>query len=164
MSTANPLVFKAIVAVAENRAIGYQGKIPWHLPDDLRFFKQTTLGHIVLMGRRTFESIGRPLPRRENWVLSRSGKPLKGARVFRSIEELPSNDPANRTVFVIGGAAVYEALVQRCTDLFVTHVPLNPVADTFLPPIENRFPASEILLTTPHFTIRRYFFPSPQKS
>ena len=63
---------KAIVAMAENRVIGHAGAIPWHLPEDFKFFKATTMGHAIVMGRKTYESIGRPLPGRENIVLSRT--------------------------------------------------------------------------------------------
>ena len=150
--------YAAIVAMARNRAIGIGGKIPWHLPGDLRFFKQTTTGAIVLMGRRTFESIGRPLPGRENWVLTRSVRQIPGARIFSSVAELPEADPLGRTIYVIGGAEIYSVLAPRCSELLITEVPLEPEADTFLPPIESRYPKNEILLSTPHFQIRRFHF------
>ena len=78
---------KAIAAMARNRVIGAEGKIPWHLPEDLKFFKRTTLGHVILMGRKTYESLGRPLPGRENWVVSRTGD-FPGVKVFRDLSEI----------------------------------------------------------------------------
>lgn len=150
--------YAAIVAMARNRAIGIGGKIPWHLPGDLRFFKQTTIGAIVLMGRRTFESIGHPLPGRENWVLTRSVPQIPGARIFSSVAELPYADPLGRTIYVIGGAEIYSALAPCCAELLITEVPLEPEADTFLPPIESRYPKNEIIFSAPEFLIRRYHF------
>jgi dihydrofolate reductase len=92
----------AIAALTVGRVIGAHGTIPWHLPGDLKFFKRTTLGHVVIMGRKTYDSIGKPLPGRENWVLSRSGE-IQGVRMIRSLEEIPSV-PAGMTLFVIGGS------------------------------------------------------------
>ena len=77
--------FKAIAAMAENRAIGNQGDIPWHLPEDFKWFKQTTMGAILVMGRKTYESIGRPLPGRETFVLSRTPREIRGVHSFTNL-------------------------------------------------------------------------------
>jgi dihydrofolate reductase len=80
--------FKAIAAMSLNRVIGADGEIPWHLPEDFKWFKQMTTGHIIVMGRRTFESIGKPLPHRETVVVSRAGFSYPGVQVVRDLEQL----------------------------------------------------------------------------
>src|SRR6187401_3018410 len=98
----------AIAAMASNRVIGREGKLPWHLPEDLKFFKETTLGHPVLMGRKTFESIierlGKPLPGRMNIVLNRTLPPREGIHVIRDISELSNliPQPESQVVYLIG--------------------------------------------------------------
>lgn len=102
-------LISAIYAVSENHVIGKEGDLPWHLPGDLKFFKQTTLGKPIIMGRATYESIGRPLPKRRNLVLTRrSDYEAAGIEVFASLEAALSacaNDPE---VVIIGGAQLYK--------------------------------------------------------
>lgn len=145
---------KAIVAMAENRVIGANGTIPWHLSEDLKFFKRTTLGHVIVMGRKTYESIGRPLPGRESWVVSRSGG-IEGVRMIRDVDEI--REPGDgREVFVIGGAQIYAALMPRCREIYLTLVKRKVEGDTFFPPFEEEFRQEEILGETPDMEIRRY--------
>ena len=108
----------AIAAMSRNRVIGAEGRIPWHIPDDLKFFKRTTLGHIIVMGRKTYDSLGKPLPGRENWVVSREAE-IPGVRVLRSFDavEEPSD---GRLLYLIGGAQLYAALLPRCSELLLT--------------------------------------------
>ena len=144
----------AIAALAQNRAIGKDGRIPWHLPEDLKFFKATTLGHVILMGRKTFDSLGRPLPGREHWVLTR-GPEIPGVRTIRDISEI--QEPTDgRKLFVIGGAEIYAALLPRCDELYLTHVPIEAEGDAFFPPHEHLFDAGEVVQETPEMTIRHY--------
>ena len=147
---------KAIVAMAENRVIGNAGGIPWHFREDLQFFKRTTLGHAVVMGRKTFESIGKPLPGRENFVLS-SGPDIEGVTMLRSPGEVPRSLTDGCEIFVIGGAGVYDLLVPECDELFLTLVRLRPEGDTIFPPFEEDFDAMEVLSTGPDLEFRRYF-------
>jgi dihydrofolate reductase len=91
-------------------------------PEDLKFFKRTTLGHPILMGRATFDSIGRPLPGRQNIVLSTTMAPREGVTVIRSVAELSSVCAEAETVFVIGGARVFEDLLPQCDGLYLTWV------------------------------------------
>src|SRR5205085_2982162 len=93
-----------------NRVIGCQNKIPWHLPEDFKWFKQMTTGQVVVMGRKTFESIGKPLPNRKTIVLTRSSEPLPGVQMIGSLSELNSanHDLAGREIFICGGAEVHQ--------------------------------------------------------
>jgi len=144
----------AIAAMSHNRAIGLEGRIPWHLSEDLKFFKRTTLGHVVLMGRKTYDSIGKPLPDRENWILSRSAE-IPGVQVLRSMDEIPS-PPEGKNIYLIGGAELYAALLPRCTEILLTRVNLETPGDAFFPAFEQDFDEGEILLTGEQFEIRRH--------
>jgi dihydrofolate reductase len=144
----------AIAAMSRNRVIGAEGRIPWHIPDDLKFFKRTTLGHIIVMGRKTYDSLGKPLPGRENWVVSREAE-IPGVRVLRSFDavEEPSD---GRLLYLIGGAQLYAALLPRCSELLLTRVDLQVAGDTFFPDFENHFDAGEVLDSGPGYEIHRY--------
>jgi len=126
-----------IVAVARNGAIGRDNKLPWHYSADLKFFKRTTMGNAVVMGSRTWESIGRPLPDRMNIVLSRSGGVTlpPEVRLIRSTEELVElSGELNADVFVIGGASVFSSLKSIIEKWIVTYIPETiEDADVFLP-------------------------------
>lgn len=123
-----------VCALAENGVIGKDGDLPWHLPKDLRRFKRLTLDGIVLMGRRTWESIGRPLPRRRSLVLSRDPnfKP-QGAEVFSSLLQALRDVGDGPEVFVIGGAAVYAEALPRAHRLYLTQVHTEAVGDVHFP-------------------------------
>ena len=144
----------AIAAMSRNRVIGAEGRIPWHIPDDLKFFKRTTLGHIIVMGRKTYDSLGKPLPGRENWVVSREAE-IPGVRVLRSFDavEEPSD---GRLLYLIGGAQLYAALLPRCSELLLTRVDMQVEGDTFFPDFENHFDAGEVLDSGPGYEIHRY--------
>lgn len=126
-----------IVAVAKNYAIGKDGKLPWHYPADLKFFKQATTGHAVVMGSKTWRSIGKPLPNRLNIVLSRSGNidTQSGVLLLRSKEELTALSPYLKCdVFIIGGAKTYENFSDVIEKWIVTEVPeMVEDADVFMP-------------------------------
>ncbi|MDW8344930.1 MAG: dihydrofolate reductase [Verrucomicrobiae bacterium] len=111
-----------IAALARDRTIGLNGKIPWHLPADLRRFKNLTMGHPVIMGRKTWESIGRPLPGRRNLVLTRTCRNLPGAECYPSLADA-LHAAGDATVFVIGGAEVYAAALPVADELYLTLVP-----------------------------------------
>jgi dihydrofolate reductase len=145
---------KAVVAMTPDRVIGRAGQIPWRFPEDLKWFKGVTYGQTVLMGRKTFESIGRPLPGRTNLVVSRTAG-FAGVEMIRSLDDLdPRQYP--REVFVIGGAEIYERLVPLCDELFITHIHQEFDGDTFFPSFEDRFVPAETLLERPEFEIVRY--------
>ncbi len=138
-----------------NRVIGAGGKIPWHLPDDFKWFKQMTTGHVIVMGRRTFESIGKPLPNRTTIVLSRSGFAHPSAQTIARLEELPAL-AAGRRIFICGGAEVYRQALPQCSDLYLTLVKRRVDGDTFFPPFEDRFELVEEVLDNPEFKILHY--------
>ena len=141
----------AIAAMTPDRVIGRAGGLPWHHPADLRFFKQTTLGHPVLMGRRTFESIGRPLPGRLNLVWSRRQERSGGdhpevRRLSDPATELPALMQGQEPpLFVIGGAMVYRALLPHCHLVYLTVVDEPHEGDTWLPRFEDDFLPPETL-------------------
>ena len=124
-----------IAALDHRRAIGKDGKLPWHIPEDLKRFKRLTTGHAVLMGRRTWESLGRPLPGRRNVVLSSS--PVPGIESYASIEESLRALASAERVVVIGGGNVYAQLIDRADELYLTLVDRNVEADAFFPPYEH---------------------------
>lgn len=141
--------------MAENRVIGSGNRIPWHLPEDFRWFKQTTLGHTLLMGRRTFESIGRALPGRRTVVLTRGQLQRPDIVTIHSLEEIPSLPPVGE-VFVCGGAEVYTQCLPRCSELLLTRVKRQVEGDAFFPPFEPLFHLAEVLRDTPEFSIERW--------
>jgi dihydrofolate reductase len=146
----------AIVAMSSNRVIGRNGTLPWHFPEDLKFFKRTTLGHPILMGRATFESIGRPLPGRQNIVLSSTLPPTEGITIIRDLADLPAVCTVTDKVFVIGGARLYEALLPQCSELFLTYINEPHEGDVFLPPFEHLFDLADTDPATPPLEFRRY--------
>jgi len=145
----------AIAAMSLNRVIGVDGKIPWHLPEDMRFFKRTTTGHIILMGRKTYDSIGKPLPGRQNWVLTRSEADIPGVRVVRNPADI-SEPTDGRQLFLIGGGQLYQELLPRCSELLLTRVKRTVEGDAFFPKFENDFVLKETLIETTDMTIERY--------
>ena len=144
----------AIAAMSRNRVIGVDGRIPWHISEDLKFFKRTTLGHIIVMGRKTYDSIGKPLPGRENRVVSREAD-IAGVTVLRSFDAI-SEPTDGRQLYIIGGAQLYAALLPRCTELLLTRINSEVEGDTFFPEFENSFDAGEILESGESYEIRRY--------
>ena len=125
-----------IAALSRNRIIGREGDLPWRLPDDLKRFKRLTVGKTVLMGRKTWVSLGRPLPDRDNWVLSRDAtfKPV-GATVFATLDQALSAGQ-NRALMVIGGAELYRQTLHLATRLELTEVQAEVEGDTWFPPVD----------------------------
>ncbi len=147
--------FKAIAAMAQNRVIGHGNKIPWHLPEDFKWFKQTTMGHTLLMGRKTFESIGRPLPGRTTLVLSRQSVSYPGTTTITEWQHVPT-ELIQGDVFVAGGAEIYAQLLPHCRELFLTLVKQAPEGDVLFPPFEHLFSTKTVVRDTPEFTIFHY--------
>ena len=126
-----------IVAVADNMGIGVKGALPWHISEDLKYFKETTRGYPVIMGRTTYFSIGRPLPGRKNIVLNLGGDPIPGVTCVYSFEEAYAEAEGAEKCFVIGGASVYRAAMPQMDLLYITHVhTVVDGADAFFPEID----------------------------
>lgn len=128
-----------IVAIADNNAIGKDNQLLWHISEDLRYFKKVTMGATVVMGRKTYESIGKPLPGRRNIVVSRSLKEITGVEVFASVEAVIEEfkDSAEE-VFIIGGGELYRSMLPYASKLYITFVHVTiPDADTFFPEIDH---------------------------
>ncbi len=152
------LTLSALVAMTPDRVIGLNGKLPWHLPEDLAFFKRSTTGHPIVMGRKTYESIGRPLPNRRNIVLTRDSEwSAPGVEIIHQPSDLAKLPGLEGQVFIIGGAEIYAAFLESLSDLWVSHVFENYPGDTYLPEFEKFFPESEVVETHPAFQVRRHF-------
>lgn len=152
------LSLTAVVAMTPDRVIGRAGTLPWHLPEDLAFFKRTTTGHPIVMGRKTYESIGRPLPKRRNIVLTRDQDwSAAGVEVIHGVAELDQLPGLDGEVFIIGGAEIYAAFMGRLDNLLVSHVFEAHEGDTSFPEFETDFSESEILETHSTFEVRRYY-------
>lgn len=129
----NDQTVSMIAAIGKNRGIGKEGSLLWRIPDDLKRFKTLTDGHSVIMGRTTFESIGKPLPNRRNIVLSSNeGLSIDGVTVVHSPEEA-LKEAGDGEVFVIGGARVYELFLPQAHTLYLTLIDDEKDADTFFP-------------------------------
>ncbi|MBQ7786607.1 MAG: dihydrofolate reductase [Alistipes sp.] len=122
-----------IVAVAQNGVIGDKNSLLWHISEDMRFFKRTTSGHPVIMGRKTYESLGRPLPNRTNVVISRTMGEIEGCTVVRSLEEAIALFPTEEEVFVIGGAQIYALALDVADRFYLTRVGHDYEGDTSFP-------------------------------
>lgn len=141
--------------MATNRVIGCEGKIPWHLPEDFKWFKRTTMGHILVMGRKTFESIGRPLPGRETWVLSRSNQKTPGVKTFTSLSEI-KDISTDKTIWIAGGSQIYEQMLPLCSDLYLTRVHKEVEGDALFPEFENLFRLNGEVYKQPEFTVEHW--------
>ena len=124
-----------IAAIAENGVIGKDNKIPWDIPADLAQFKALTTGHTVIMGRKTFESIGRILPNRENIIVSATLSVVEGAKVAHSLQHALQLASCAE-IFIIGGAGLYQEALPLADVLNITHVQLSPEGDTYFPVID----------------------------
>lgn len=128
----------AIVAMSENRVIGRNNQLPWHLPADLRHFKQITMGHPIVMGRKTYASIGRPLPGRRNIIISRNTNfQTQGCEVFNTIDDALLALKNAEDIFVIGGAQLFEEFLPRIETLYLTVVHADISGDVFFPEMDS---------------------------
>ena len=123
-----------VAAVARNRVIGRDGQLPWRLPDDLKHFKQLTMGHPILMGRRTFEEVGKPLPGRRSIVVSTTSGPIAGAEVVRSLDEAIDlvRDVAG-PAYVVGGGVLYSAALPIARVMHLTEIDADVEGDAYFP-------------------------------
>lgn len=136
------MILSLIAGIGKNNELGLENKLLWDLPRDMKHFRETTKGHAVIMGQKTFESIGHPLPNRRNIILTRDMSYTKdGVEVAHSIDEalrlfeITQNKPEEE-VFVIGGAEIYKQMIEKADRLYITHVDKEFTADTFFPTID----------------------------
>jgi dihydrofolate reductase len=125
-----------IVAMDNNNLIGTNNSLPWHLPADLQYFKQTTLGKTVVMGRKTYQSIGKPLPNRKNVILTRDVNfSVDGCEIIHSLDELKNYK--NDDVFIIGGSNLYTQTLALANKLYITKIDYEFKGDAYFPKIDN---------------------------
>lgn len=159
------MTFKMIAAMSLNRVIGKDNDIPWKIPEELQWFKKMTTDHVILMGRKTYESIGRPLPHRISIVLTkRTPLPrIKGVRVINDLKSLNTPPlPPEKIIWIIGGAQLYNLAFPLCSDLYLTLVKQDiSGGDTFFPPFEHVFQEKERVADNDRFSIKHYINPSP---
>lgn len=152
---------RAIVAMDSNRVIGNGTKIPWYIPDDFQWFKRATMGSPLLMGRTTFEAIGKPLPGRFTHVLTRDTKKvlLPSTNLYTYVGE-SWVDNISRTnqdqLWICGGATVYERFLPRCTEVYVTHVIGEHDGNVFMPAFEHDFPNQTVILEHKDFLVVKH--------
>jgi len=144
----------AIAAMTPSRVIGRGSGIPWRIPGEQTWFKKVTLGHPILMGGRTFESIGRPLPGRQNLVVSRN-RSWPGVEMIRDLSRFDP-DQYSPEVFVIGGAEIYAQVLDRCRELLITRVKTEYDGDAYFPEFESKFQLIEQIRVTPDYVIERW--------
>ncbi len=125
-----------IVAIAENGVIGDKNALLWNIKEDMRRFRTNTTGHPVIMGRKTYESIGRPLPKRTNVVITRGDAKFEGCLVAHSLEEAVAMFPTDEEIFIIGGAQIYAQAMAMADRLYLTVVHRNYEGDTSFPAID----------------------------
>ncbi len=135
------MLISLVVAAATNNAIGKEGTMPWHLPNDMKHFKNVTWGMPVIMGRKTFESLGKSLPGRKNIVITRQeGWKAENVVVVKSLEDalFVAGQTDALEVMVIGGGEIYKAYFDKAKRIYLTRVEANPEADTFFPVIDSK--------------------------
>lgn len=129
------MIISAIVAIAENHAIGKNNQLLWYLPNDLKHFKQITSGHTVIMGRKTYESVGKPLPNRRNVIITRQKIEIPGCEVVNNIDAALGLCAAEQEAFIIGGAEIYKLAMPLTDRIYLTIVHRSFEGDAFFPPI-----------------------------
>lgn len=138
------MIFSHIVAMAKNRTIGSEGKLPWHIPEDLKYFKDMTLNKTIIMGRKTFDSIGKALPKRRNIILTRD-KTFKAPQteVFNDLDSIMLNlkktCTANEEIFIVGGGEIYNLTLPITDKIYITLVDSDFNGDAKYPEFENKY-------------------------
>ncbi len=161
MNPLNPVggphpAFHAIVAMSEDRAIAFQGKLPWHLPLEYRWFKHKTMGGAMIMGRKTCEAIGRALPGRISYVLSRRASECLGAKCYPDVAQLIAALPNDKTAWVVGGTEIYRQFLPRCTFLYVSRIKKSTPGDVFFPEFEEAFSLDQAIFENADFSVERW--------
>ncbi len=130
------MIVSIVVAISENHAIGKDNKLLWYLPKDLKHFKEITTGHTVIMGRKTYDSVGKPLPNRRNIIVTRQHIEIPGCEAVNSVEAALNLCRNEDEVFIVGGAEIYKLAMPLTDKIFLTIVHENFDADTYFPEIK----------------------------
>lgn len=130
------MIVSIVVAIAKNNAIGKDNKLLWHLPKDLKHFKDITSGHTIIMGRKTYESVGKPLPNRRNIIITRQNISIDGCEVVNSINEALKLGTEEDEVFIVGGAEIYKQAMALTDRIYLTIVHQEFDGDTYFPEIK----------------------------
>ncbi len=140
VSRGTRLEWTLVVAIARNGVIGRGNALPWKIRSDLRRFKEITMGQCLLMGRKTFESIGKPLPGRQTIVLSRQGcespQAISGVQYASSLDQVEALVEPHRQIMVVGGTEIFRAAIPRCSRMWITRVDAAVVGDVFFPEVD----------------------------
>ena len=134
------MTISMIAAVANNNVIGRDNKLPWHMPADLKWFKNMTMGHHVIMGRKTFEEFNKPLPGRVNVVVTRNPNwAAEGVAIARSVDEAISKAEAagDKEIFIIGGSEIFRQVLHRADRMYITRIHAEPEGDTYFPEFDD---------------------------
>ncbi len=140
-----------------NRVIGDDGDLPWNIPEEFQWFKDKTMGQLLVMGRKTFDSIGKPLPGRETVIVSRSAKAsdYPGLEIVREIEQLPLIK-TDKEIWICGGSEIYEQTLPLCSDLFLTVVKRKVKGDAYFPDFQTLFDRPETIRDADEFIIYHF--------
>src|SRR5882757_2752929 len=130
------MITSIVVAVSQNHAIGKDNKLLWYLPNDLKHFKEITTGHTIIMGRKTYESVGKPLPNRRNIIITRQDITIEGCEVVKSIEDALALCANEDEVFIVGGAEIYKLAMSKTDRIYLTIIHHSFDADTLFPEID----------------------------
>jgi len=130
------MIVSIVVAIAENYAIGKNNQLLWHMPADLKHFKNITTGHTVIMGRKTYDSVGKPLPNRRNIIVTRQDIKIEGCEVVKSIEDALALCANEDEVFIVGGAEIYKLAMSKTDRIYLTIIHHSFDADTLFPEID----------------------------
>ncbi len=131
------MIISIVVAISENNAIGKNNQLLWYLPADLKHFKNITTGHTVIMGRKTYDSVGKPLPNRRNIIITRQDITITGCEVVESIEDALALSADEKEVFIVGGAEIYRQSIHLTDRIYLTIVHQKFDADSFFPEIND---------------------------
>lgn len=148
-----------IACIGKNNGLGYKGGLLFHLPEDMRFFKEKTMGSVVVMGRKTYESLGRPLDGRRNVVMTRGELEAQGVEVVHNMNEfwdLYKSIPAGQNVFIIGGAEIYKQFIDEAANIYLTEVDLLRPADAFFPAFDKQDFRERVESRGQNYRIMRY--------
>jgi dihydrofolate reductase len=129
------MIISIVVAISENHVIGKDNQLLWHMPNDLKHFKEITTGHTVIMGRKTYDSVGKPLPKRRNIIITRQSITIEGCEVVNSIEAALALCKGEEEVFIVGGAEIYRQAMKLTDRIYLTIIHKEFEGDSFFPEI-----------------------------